>query len=226
MLVFKHSFYMYGLVTRDCNTEWNFTVLVLPVLPFRSIKGIPNSCVDSYWRLLTEVSVNKSDPLFWWMKDTFVHQVLTFIIIRTNVPFFSGMSLWHSARTSLMILFKQESTTWFRINAAHLFTPWVFECLCNNFHAVKRTFYNVVKWASKETFSSDEWCSKILKELGMERVYASATLDFPAISSSSSNGVVILEVGKVGKNKRQQCIKKRYYVFLKHPSLKFPWQIQ
>jgi len=38
----------------------------------------------------------------------------------------------------------------------------------------------------------------------MERVYASATLDFPAISSSSSNGMVILEVGKVGKNKRQQ----------------------
>lgn len=44
----------------------------------------------------------------------------------------------------------------------------------------------------------------------MEMVYASATLDFPAISSSSSNGVVILEVRKVGENKRQQCIKKRY----------------
>ena len=85
---------------------------------------------------LTEFSVNKSDPLFWWMKDTFVHQVLTIFVICENGPYFSGMSLWHSARMSPMTLFKQESTNWFRINAAHLFTPWVFAFMCNNFHAV------------------------------------------------------------------------------------------
>ena len=127
-----------------CHSKWlhpctnSAKHLILSCLIFA--RSVCKLKFDSHWRLLTEVCVNKSDPLFWWMKDTFVHQVLTFTVIRTNVPFFSGMSLWHSARTSMTILFKQESTTWFRINAAHLFTPWVFEFLCNNFHAVIEKF--------------------------------------------------------------------------------------